>query len=172
MPHTVKLSQRFYDKFGHDLVDELVNWFNDTDTTYRTELRELNDLNFARFDAKLEQRLTEVKAELRQDIVQSRAELREDMAQLRAELREGIAALRGEVRAEFGAQRGGYEAGLAGLRGGYEAGLAGLRGEFRAALEAEGRSIIKWMFSFWIVAVTTIGGWVFAVLHFLPAARP
>jgi len=30
------------------------------DATYRTELRELNELNFARFDAKLEQRVAEV----------------------------------------------------------------------------------------------------------------
>jgi hypothetical protein len=29
------------------------------DTTYRSELRELNELNFARFDAKLEQRLAQ-----------------------------------------------------------------------------------------------------------------
>ena len=82
MPHTVKLSQRFYDKFGHDLVDELVNWFNETDTTYRAELRELNDLNFARFDAKLEQRLAEVKAELRQEM----AGLRTKLADLQASL--------------------------------------------------------------------------------------
>ena len=34
------------------------------DATYRTDLRELNELNFARFDAKLEQRLAELKAEL------------------------------------------------------------------------------------------------------------
>jgi len=78
----VKLSQRFYDKFGHDLVDELVNWFNETDTTYRAELRELNDLNFARFDAKLEQRLAEVKAELRQEM----AGLRTKLADLQASL--------------------------------------------------------------------------------------
>jgi len=82
VPHTVKLSQRFYDKFGHDLVDELVNWFNETDTTYRAELRELNDLNFARFDAKLEQRLAEVKAELRQEM----AGLRTKLADLQASL--------------------------------------------------------------------------------------
>ena len=34
------------------------------DATYRGELRELNELNFARFDARLEQRVTEVKAAL------------------------------------------------------------------------------------------------------------
>jgi hypothetical protein len=149
VPRTVKLSQRFYEKFGHDLVNEMVNWFNETDTTYRAELRELNDLNFARFDAKLEQRLTELAAGLRQEL-----------AQLRVELREGIAALRGEFRAELGTQLGRVEAEL-----------GGLRGEFRAALEAEGRSVIKWMFGFWMAAVTTLGGLVVAVVHFLPAAR-
>jgi hypothetical protein len=34
------------------------------DATYRSKLREQNELNFARFDAKLEQRLAELKAEL------------------------------------------------------------------------------------------------------------
>jgi len=75
MPHTVKLSERFYQKFGHELVDEMVNWFNETDSAYRTELRELNDLNFARFDAKLEQRLSEVKSELHDEIADLRANL-------------------------------------------------------------------------------------------------
>ena len=41
-----------------------VNWFNQVDDTYRTDLRELNELNFSRFDAKLEQRLAEVESHL------------------------------------------------------------------------------------------------------------
>jgi len=41
-----------------------VNWFNAVDATYRADLRELNELNFARFDAKLEQRLAQVKSDL------------------------------------------------------------------------------------------------------------
>ena len=52
------------------------------DATYRADLRELNELNFARFDAKLDQRLAELRAELR---VQG-AEIRRGMADLRAEL--------------------------------------------------------------------------------------
>jgi len=51
---TAKLSRKFYEKFGDDITNELVDWFNTVDTTYRTELRELNELNFGRFDAKLE----------------------------------------------------------------------------------------------------------------------
>jgi hypothetical protein len=35
----------------------------------------LNELNFARFDTKLEQRLAELRAELRQEIAELRAEL-------------------------------------------------------------------------------------------------
>ncbi len=54
MPVTAKLSRKFYEKFGDDITNELVDWFNRVDATYRTELRELNELNFGRFDAKLE----------------------------------------------------------------------------------------------------------------------
>ena len=32
--------------------------------TYRSELREMNELNYARFEAKLDQRIAEVRAEL------------------------------------------------------------------------------------------------------------
>jgi hypothetical protein len=35
------------------------------DATYRADLRELNELNFARFDAKLDQRVAELRSELR-----------------------------------------------------------------------------------------------------------
>jgi len=64
------LSQKFYETFGQDVTNELVDWFNAVDATYRADLRELNELNFARFDAKLEQRLAELKAELQTQIVQ------------------------------------------------------------------------------------------------------
>jgi len=64
VPVTAKLSKRFYDVLGEDVANELVEWFNAVDLTYRTDLRELNELNFARFDAKLEQRLTELRLDL------------------------------------------------------------------------------------------------------------
>ena len=75
MPVTAKLSRKFYETFGDEIANELVNWFNDVDATYRGDLRELNELNFARFDAKLEQRLAELKAELRAEIQAVRADL-------------------------------------------------------------------------------------------------
>jgi len=44
------------------------------DATYRTDLRELNELNFGRFDAKLEQRIAQLDAKL--EALESRLETR------------------------------------------------------------------------------------------------
>ncbi len=75
MPVTAKLSKRFYDVLGEEIANELVDWFNAVDLTYRADLRELNELNFARFDAKLEQRLAELRTELRTGLSGLRADL-------------------------------------------------------------------------------------------------
>jgi hypothetical protein len=64
MPVTARLSKLFYDRLGEAVANELVDWFNAVDATYRADLRELNELNFARFDAKLEQRMAESQARI------------------------------------------------------------------------------------------------------------
>ena len=64
MPVTAKLSRKFYETFGDEIANELVEWFNAVDATYRAELREINELNFARFDAKLGQRLAELETKI------------------------------------------------------------------------------------------------------------
>jgi hypothetical protein len=65
---TAKLSQAFYDRLGHQVADEMVDWFNKVDSAYRSDLRELNELNFARFDAKMEHRLSEFSRALERQI--------------------------------------------------------------------------------------------------------
>ncbi|HEY4100682.1 MAG TPA: hypothetical protein VGM20_07375 [Gemmatimonadales bacterium] len=64
MPVTARLSKALYDRFGEQIVRELVDWFNQMDITYRNDLRELNERNFDRLDAKLNQRLAEFRTEL------------------------------------------------------------------------------------------------------------
>ncbi len=86
MPVTAKLSRKFYETFGEDLTNELVDWFNSVDATYRSDLRELNELNFSRFDAKLEQRLTELDAKWGGHWTQLDAKLERRLAELKAEL--------------------------------------------------------------------------------------
>jgi hypothetical protein len=95
MPVTAKLSRKFYDTFGDELANELVEWFNQVDATYRAEFRELFETNFARFDAKLEQRLAEAKAELRAEL-----------AEVRADSRSGLSSVEGRLLARLGVLEG------------------------------------------------------------------
>ena len=86
MPVTAKLSRKFYEKFGDDIANELVDWFNMVDATYRFELREQNELNYARFDAKLEQRIAELRAEMQVGFATADAKLEQRLAQLETRL--------------------------------------------------------------------------------------
>lgn len=79
MPIAARLSKAFYDRFGDEIVAELVEWMNTIDSTYRSELRDLNEHNFARFDAKLEQRLAELRGELTGAIAKQGSDLRKEM---------------------------------------------------------------------------------------------
>ena len=64
MPVTAKLSKLFYERLGEQVANELVEWFNAVDATYRSDLRELNELNFARFEAKLDAVISGLEAKL------------------------------------------------------------------------------------------------------------
>ena len=56
--------QAVLDVFGEEIASELVDWFNAVDATYQADLRELNELNFARFEAKLGERLAQLESHL------------------------------------------------------------------------------------------------------------
>jgi hypothetical protein len=89
MPVTARLSKLFYERLGEQVANELVDWFNAVDATYRADLRDLNELNFARFDAKMEQRLAELNARI--DRLEGRFE------QLRSDVRAQLADQRSEL---------------------------------------------------------------------------
>ncbi len=54
MPITAKLSRKFYERLGDDVANELVEWLNLVDTSYRQEFRELFDANFKRMESRLD----------------------------------------------------------------------------------------------------------------------
>jgi len=86
VPVTARLSQKFYETFGQDVTNELVDWFNAVDATYRGNLRELNEANFARFDAKLEQRLAELDAKWLVRWTELAARFAQDLGTLKSDL--------------------------------------------------------------------------------------
>ena len=86
MPVTAKLSRKFYETFGDDIANELVEWFNQVDATYRADLRELNELNFARFDAKVEQRFAEADAKWERRFAAFELKWTKEFAELREQV--------------------------------------------------------------------------------------
>src|SRR2546426_6115345 len=120
VPVTARLSKRFYDVSGEEIATELVDWFNAVDATYRADLRELNELNFARFDAKLEQRLatldaawqgrwTELDAKLEQRLAELDAKWGGRWTQLDAKLEQRLAELRVELVKELAGVKSGLK---------------------------------------------------------------
>ena len=84
MPVTARLSRLFYERLGEEIANELVDWFNAVDATYRGELREFNELNFARFDARLEQRVVELHARIDAVAVELNARIDRRFSELEA----------------------------------------------------------------------------------------
>ena len=97
MPVTARLSKRFYEALGEDVANEMVDWFNAVDTTYKADLRDLIEVQAQRFDARLEQRLAETRADLRTEMHAGFADLRTEIGQVRAEMGVGFAQVRTEM---------------------------------------------------------------------------
>ena len=152
MPVTAKLSRKFYEKLGDDVANELVEWFNLVDATYRSDLRELNELNFARFDAKVEQRWAQLESKLEQRLAQLDAKLEQRLAQLDAKLEQRVAELRAEMQVR-----------IAELRSEMHAGFARVDQRF-AELETR---LTKRLFAFWVAQAATTAGLVFGVIKLL-----
>jgi len=142
MPVTVKLSQEFYQRLGERAANELVDWFNLMDTAYRSELRELNQVNFARFEATLEQRLAEfdAKAEKRFVNFEARAEKRFLNFEARSDAR--IAARFEEVDRRFAA----IDQRLAEI----DQRFVILEERFEKLLERSVHTQVKWMIGLWV----------------------
>ena len=64
MPLTTRLVQRLHDVLGEEATDDLFAWWQETARVNRGEIREVADLYFARFEARLEKGLAEVRAEM------------------------------------------------------------------------------------------------------------
>jgi CRP-like cAMP-binding protein len=84
MPITAKLSKAFYERLGDAAANELVDWLNAVDNDYRSQLRELNELNFARFDAKVEQRFAQADAKMERRFAEHDVKLEQRFAQVDA----------------------------------------------------------------------------------------
>jgi len=93
VPVTAKLSRKFYETFGEDLTNELVELLNNVYTTSREDLRELHESNFNRFDGRLaemngrwEGRFLAFDAKLEQRLAEFNRDLADRLAKLESRL--------------------------------------------------------------------------------------
>ena len=110
MPVTAKLSRAFYEQVGEQAATELVDWLNAVDQSYRADLRELNELNFARFDAKLEQRVVEVLAKTDRRFARLEMKMNERFAEAEVKVNERFAQLPTQSTSASGSSRRGERA--------------------------------------------------------------
>jgi hypothetical protein len=75
MPVTPALLSKLRETLGDEAASELVTWVERSSERDLTQLRDLAELYYQRFDARLEQRLAETKAELRVEAVAQRNDL-------------------------------------------------------------------------------------------------
>ncbi|MCH7489878.1 MAG: hypothetical protein IID05_04200 [Gemmatimonadetes bacterium] len=136
MPHS-RAERTFSDTFGEDVVNELVDWFNRMDATYRADLRDMNELNFARFDATLQQGFAEADAKWERRF---------------AELERRWAEFTSEWERRFAESDAKWEVRIAQLDSKWERQFSALS-ERMAVFEAR---IIKWMFVMWIGTIGTL----------------
>jgi len=64
MPVTAKLSRKFYEALGDEVANELVDWFNQVDSQYKSELKDLADQYYGRFRAEFRSELAGLRADL------------------------------------------------------------------------------------------------------------
>jgi hypothetical protein len=92
MAITARLSHKLHQTLGDEAAEDLVNWMQQVDAQ-RAELRELNELNFSRVDA----RFAEARQATQVDLAELRHATHADVAQLRQEMKAGFAEVRQEM---------------------------------------------------------------------------
>ena len=171
MPITAKFSKKFYDTLGHDIADEMVDWFNRADETYRTDLYRINDLNFDRFEAKVEQRFVEFEAKVDQRFAESdrkvdrrfaefeaKVATKSDLRDLRDEFMGALVSQRDEFVGRLASQRDELVGCLASQRD-----LADFRTELAERLGALQTDLHRRMFLYWgglvgvVIAASILG---------------
>ncbi|PYP22800.1 MAG: hypothetical protein DMD55_18700 [Gemmatimonadetes bacterium] len=163
MPVTAKLSRKFYDTFGDEIATELVEWFNQVDATYRGDLRELNELNFGRFDAKLEQRVAELDAKIEQRVAELDARIEQRYTQLDAKLEQRIAELDATIEKRYGQLDAKIEQRYAQLDAKVDQRMAELRKDL-ADMKSD---LVRWMFMFWAPTALGVVGTALSVVALL-----
>ena len=141
-------------KLGDKVADELVNWFNQVDATYRSDLKQINELNFSRFDAKLEQRFAESDARMEQRFAESDTRWERRFAELDTKWDHRITELDANLDHRITELDAKWELRWAQL----DTRFTALEQRFTTALANQRAELIRWMFLGWVTMLGAMIG--------------
>jgi len=137
MAVALKLSRKLYETLGDEAAEAMVGWMDSVEHN-RAELREVNDLAFARIDARfgeaearIDLRFVQLEARIDRKCVEMDARFIEMEARFDAKLNQRIAELREEMLAGF-------------------ARLERMILQTDAKIDQRFADLLKWSFTFWI----------------------
>jgi hypothetical protein len=102
MPVTTTLLLKLRETLGDEAANDLVSWVDEATARELGHIRELAELHYSRFDARLEQRLANLGADVDGRIEALRTDLYGRIEALRADLYGRIEALRTELAVQRG----------------------------------------------------------------------
>jgi chromosome segregation ATPase len=154
MTIAANLSRKLYDTLGDEAAEAMVDWMQRVDTQ-RSELRELNDLSFARIDsrfaeaeARLDARFTAAEARLNARFAEVDAKFGARFAQVDARFEQ----LSAKMDARFADVNAKIDLRTATLDGRIDT----LRAELGQAIATRYGDLLKWSFVFWATAMIAL----------------
>lgn len=139
MPVTPTLLLKLRKTLGDEAANDLVTWVDQATARELGQMRELADLHYGRFDARLEQRLAELRADVDARIESLRAELHTRIESLRTDIYTRIESLRTDLYTRIDA--------------------------VRVEMMAQRADLIKWMFLFWVGTIVPLAGLMVALVR-------
>ena len=143
MTIAANLSRKLYDTLGDEAAEAMVDWMQRVDTQ-RSELRELNDLSFARIDS----RFAEAEARLDARFAEVDAKFGARFAQVDARFEQ----LSAKMDARFADVNAKIDLRTAMLDGRIDT----LRAELGQAIATRYGDFLKWSFVFWATAMIAL----------------
>lgn len=158
MPRTARLSRAFYDRLGDDVANELVGLLNVIDSGYQSELRTLNDTNFVRLDARLEQRFAAQEARIDARFAEQDARIAARFAEQDARIDVRFAEQDAKMEARFAEQDAKWEARFAEQDAKFEARWSKLEIMIERRIADCRHSLLRWMLGLWITTMVGVVG--------------
>ena len=97
MPVTTRLLHRLNEALGDDAADDLLSCFQEASDVNRAAVRELAELYISRSEARIDQRMAELRGDLQAALGVHRGEMRAEIGELRGEMQSGLANQRAEL---------------------------------------------------------------------------